>query len=136
MSQENLETLQRAREAWNSEDLDGWLALLDPEAEWHTALEQALEGRGSTYRGHDGLRKAWDEYRSDAWGGLTHQIQETRDLGESALVLGQLDVTGRTAGIESSQEFGQLVTFRGGKIIRTHDFLSHAEALEAAGLRE
>ena len=135
MSQENLETLQRAQEAWNAEDLDGWLAELDPAAEWHTALEQALEGRGSTYRGHDGLRKAWDEYRSEAWGGLMNQIQEIRDLGESVLILGHLDVAGRT-GIESNQEFGQLVTFRDGKILRSEDFLSHAEALEAAGLRE
>jgi ketosteroid isomerase-like protein len=136
MSQENLETLQRAQEAWNAEDLDGWLAELDPEAEWHTALEQALEGRGSTYRGHDGLRKAWDEYRSEAWGGLMNQIQEIRDLGKLVLILGHLDVAGRTTGIESNQEFGQLVTFRDGKILRSEDFLSHAEALEAAGLRE
>ena len=136
MSQENLETLQRAQEAWNAEDLDGWLAELDPEAEWHTALEQALEGRGGIYRGHDGLRKAWDEYRSEAWGGLLNQIQEIRDLGESVLILGHLDVAGRTTGIESNQEFGQLVTFRDGKILRSEDFLSHAEALAAAGLSE
>jgi ketosteroid isomerase-like protein len=136
VSKENLETLQRAQEAWNAEDLDAWLAELDPEAEWHTALEQALEGRASTYRGHDGLRKAWDEYRSEAWGGLMNQVQEIRDLGESVLVLGYLDVTGRTTGIESSQEFGQLVTFRGGKILRSQDFLTHAAALEAARLRE
>ena len=136
MSEENLETLQRAQEAWNAEDLDGWLAELDPEAEWHTALEQALEGRGSTYRGHDGLRKAWDEYRSETWGGLMNQIEEIRDLGESVLILGHLDVAGRTTGIESNQEFGQLVTFRDGKILRSEDFLSHAEALEAAGLEE
>jgi hypothetical protein len=45
MSQENLETLQRAQEAWNAEDQDAWLAELDPEAEWHTALQQALEGQ-------------------------------------------------------------------------------------------
>jgi ketosteroid isomerase-like protein len=136
MSLENLETLQRAQEAWNAEDLDAWLAELDPEAEWHTALEQALEGRASTYRGHDGLREAWAEYRGEAWGGLMNQIQEIRDLGESVLVLGHLDVTGRTTGIESSQEFGQLVTFRGGRILRSQDFLTHAEAFEAAGLSE
>ena len=136
MSEENLETLQRAQAAWNADDLDAWLAELDPEAEWHTALEQALEGSGAIYRGHDGLRKGWDAYRGESWGGFMNQIQEIRDLGESVLVLGHLDVTGRTAGIEFSQEFGQLVTFRGGKILRTHDFLTHAEALEAAGLRE
>ena len=112
------------------------MAEADPEVEWHTAIEQALEGRGRTYRVHDGLRKAWDEYRSETWGGLLNQIQEIRDLGESVLVLGHLDVSGRTTGIDSSQEFGQLVTFRGGKILRTHDFLSHVEALEAAGLSE
>src|SRR5215203_2553008 len=126
MSQENLETLQRAEEAWNAEDLDARLAELDPEAEWHTALEQALEGRGSTYRGHDGLRRAWGGYRSEAWGGLMNQSQEVRDLGDSVLVLGHLDVSGRTSGVEFSQELGQLVTFRGGKILRTQDFLTHA----------
>ena len=135
MSEENMETVQRAQEAWNTENLDAWLAELDPEAEWHTAIEQAFEGRKSTYRGHDGLRKAWDEYRNEAWGGFMDQIQEIRDLGESVLVLGHL-VTARTAGIEAGQEFGQLVTFRDGKILRSEDFLSHAEALEAVGLSE
>jgi ketosteroid isomerase-like protein len=136
MSQENVATLQRARAAWDAHDLDAFLAEADPQVEWHTALERALEGSGSTYRGHEGVRKAWDEYRGEAWGGFTTQVQEIRDLGESVLLLGHLDVTGRTTGIELSQEFGQLVTFRGGKILRSRDFLSHTEALAAAGLSE
>jgi ketosteroid isomerase-like protein len=135
MSEENVETVQRAQEAWDAENLDAWLAEADPEVEWHTAMGQALEGRKSTYRGHDGLRKAWDEYRNQAWGGFRDQIQEIRDLGESVLVLGHL-VTARMAGIEAGQEFGQLVTFRDGKILRSEDFLSRAETLEAAGMRE
>ena len=136
MSEENVGTLQRAHQAWNADNLDAFLAEADPEVEWHTALEQALEGRASTYRGHDGVRQAWGEYRSQAWGGFMSQIQEIRDLGESVLLLGHLDASGRTYGVELSQEFGQLVTFRDGKILRTEDFLSHAEALEAAGLSE
>ena len=136
MSQQNLETFQRAQEAWNTENLDAWLAELDPEVEWHTALEQALEGSGTIYRGHDDLRKGWDAYRGESWGGFMNQIQEIRDLGESVLVLGHLDVSGRTSGFESRQEFGQLLHFRGAKILRSQDFLSHADALEAAGLRE
>jgi ketosteroid isomerase-like protein len=136
MSQENVETLQRARAAWDANDLDAFLAEADPEVEWDTAIERVLEGRRSTYRGHDGVRKAWDELRGEAWGGITSQVQEIRDLGESVLVLGHLDVTGRTTGIGFREELGQLVSFRDGKILRSQDCRSHAEALEAAGLRE
>ncbi len=136
MSQENVETLQRAREAWDADNLDAFLAEADPEVEWHTAIERALEGTESTYRGHDGMREVWEEYRGEAWGGFTSQVQEIRDLGESLLLLGHLEVSGRTTGIELGQEFGQLVTFRDRKILRSQDFLSHAQAIEAAGLSE
>jgi ketosteroid isomerase-like protein len=136
MSQGNVETVQRANEAWNADNLDAFLAELDPEVEWHPSIEPALEGGETTYRGLDGARKAWDGYRGGAWERLTAQIQEIRDLGESVLVLGHLDMTARTTGIGFHEELGQLITFRGGKILRSQDFLSHAEALEAAGLSE
>ena len=51
-------------------------------------------------RGHDGARKAWDDYRGGAWERSTIRIQEIRDLGESVLVLGHIDLTARTTGIE------------------------------------
>jgi ketosteroid isomerase-like protein len=136
MSQENVETVRRAQEAWNADDLDAFLAELDPEVEWHPSIEPALEGGETTYRGHDGARKAWDDYRGGAWERLTIRIQEIRDLGESVLVLGHLDLTARTTGLEFHEEVGSLMTFRGGKAVRSQDFLSHAKALEAAGLEE
>ena len=135
MSQENVESVRRAAEAWNTDDLDAFLAELDPEVEWHPSIEPALEGGETIYRGHDGARKAWDDYRGGgAWERLTGQIQEIRDLGEAVLVFGQMELTARTTGIEFSQEVGLLMTVRGGKIVRSEDYLSHAEALEAAGL--
>jgi ketosteroid isomerase-like protein len=136
MSQENVEAVRRAFEAWNADDLDAFLAELDPEVEWHPSIEPALEGGETTYRGHDGARKAWEDYRGGAWERLTVRIQEIRDLGESVLVLGHLDLTARTTGLEFHEEVGALGTFRGGKILRSQDFLSHVEAIEAAGLRE
>jgi ketosteroid isomerase-like protein len=134
MSQENVETVQRAVAAWNADDLDACLAELDPDVEWHPSIEPGLEGTATTYRGHDGARRAWREYRGEAWDRLTSRPQEVRDLGESVLLLGQMDLTARTTGIEISQELGELFEFREGKIVRVRDFLTHAEALEAAGL--
>jgi ketosteroid isomerase-like protein len=134
MSEENVETVQRAVEAWNADDLDAFLAELDADVEWYPSIEPGLEGNATTYRGHDGARKAWGEYRGEAWERLTIRPQEFRDLGESVLVLSHMDFTARTTGIEFSQELGELAEFRGGKIVRVRDFLTHAEALEAAGL--
>jgi ketosteroid isomerase-like protein len=136
MSQENVETVWRALEAWNTDDFDAFLAELDPEVEVHPAIEPALEGGETTYRGLDGARKAWDDYHGGAWERLTVQIQEIRDLGDSVLVLSHIDLTARTTGLEFHEELGQLITFRGGKAVRSQDFLSHAEAIEAAGLSE
>jgi ketosteroid isomerase-like protein len=136
MSQENVETVRRAIAAWNADNLDAALAELDPDVEWHPSIEPGLEGKATTYRGHDGARRAWREYRGEAWERLTSRPQEVRDLGESVLLLGQIDITARTTGIEFSQELGELFEFRGGKIVRVRDFLTHAEALEAAGLSE
>jgi ketosteroid isomerase-like protein len=136
MSPENVETARRAFEAWNADDLDAALALLDPEVEWHPSIEPALEGGETTYRGLDGMRKAWDDYRGGAWERLTVRIQEIRDLGESVLVLGHIDLTARATRIRFHEEVGLVMTFRGGKILRSQDYLSHAKALEAAGLSD
>ena len=136
MSQENVEAVRRANRAWNIDDLDAFLAELDPEVEWHPSIEPALEGGETTYRGLDGARKAWHDYRGGAWERLTIRIQEIRDLGDSVLALGHIDLTARTTGLEFTEEVGSLMTFRGGKVITSQDFLSHAEALEAAGLAE
>jgi ketosteroid isomerase-like protein len=45
-------------------------------------------------------------------------------------------LTARATGIEFSQEVGEVFDLRAGKIVRIRDFLTHAEALEAAGLRD
>jgi len=136
VSQENVDTVQRAIEAWNADDLDAFLAELDADVEWHPAIQPGLEGQATTYRGHDGARDIWRQDRGEAWERLTNRAQEFRDLGESVLALGRIDLTARATGIEFSQEIGEVFELRAGKIVRIRDFLTHAEALEAAGLRE
>jgi ketosteroid isomerase-like protein len=136
MSRENVESVRRAVEAWNADDLNGFLAELDADVEWHPAIQPGLEGKATAYRGHDGAREIWKQDRGEAWERLTNRPEELRDLGESVLVLGQIDVTARTTGIEFSQEVGEVFDFRAGKIVPIRDFLTHAEALEAVGLRE
>jgi ketosteroid isomerase-like protein len=136
MSQENVETIKRVYEAWGADDLEAFLAELHPEVEWHPSIEPALEGRSTTYKGHEGARQGWAEYRGEAFGRLAAEIEEIRDLGESVVVLGRFIASGRTTHIELETELGQIATFRDGKIATVHDFLSHREALDGAGISE
>jgi ketosteroid isomerase-like protein len=136
MSEENVEIVQRAVEAWNADDLDAFLAELDADLEWHPAIEPGLEGKATIYRGHSGAQEIWRENRGGAWQRLTNRPQEFRDLGESVLALGHIGLTARATGIEFNQEVGEVFDLRAGKIVRIRDFLTHAEALEAAGLEE
>jgi ketosteroid isomerase-like protein len=136
MSQENVGTVRRAYEAWEADDLDAFLAQLHPDVEWHPSIEPALEGNATVYKGHEGARRGWAEYRGEAFGRLAAHVEEIRDLGASVLVLGRFSVSGRTTHIELDTELGELITFRDEKIATVHDYLSHREALEAAGLSE
>ena len=45
MSEENVETVQRAIDAWNADDLDAFLAELHADVEWQPAIQPGLEGK-------------------------------------------------------------------------------------------
>jgi ketosteroid isomerase-like protein len=136
MSQENVEIARRAYDAWNRDDLDAFLAELDPEVVWHTAIEGTAEGDDMVYRGHAGARQIWKDYRGEVFSRIESWETELLDLGDSVLRFGRLRVTGRTSGVEMESEFAQHVVMRDGLIVSSRDYLGHAEALEAAGLSE
>jgi len=126
MSQENVEVVRAAFEAWNRNDFDAWIQYFDPEVEWSALLEE--------FRGHAGIRQAWQSFKVDLQ--LKARYDDIRDLGDSVLALGELTGTGRITGLNLSNEIAQLATFRDGRILSFHDFPSHAEALERVGLSE
>ncbi len=126
MSQENVEIVRAAFDAWERDDFDAWIGYFDPEVKWSALLEE--------YRGHTGIRQAWQSFKGDLE--LKARFDDIRDLGDSVLALGELTGTGRITELDLSSEIAQLATFRDGKIVGFRDFPSHAEALEAAGLEE
>src|ERR1700716_399092 len=136
MSQENVEIVRRGLAAWASEDFDVWLSTCDPDVEWHTVLERLVEGPESVYRGTDGVRRLWHFYRTEL-DNFEIEAQEIRDMGDDRVVLlGRLRWRGPASGIESESPLGMVITLNRGKIIRSLDYLSHREALEAVGLAE
>ena len=135
MSQENVETALAALEAWRRRDVEALLALLDPEIEWHPALQTLLGGDAVVYRGHDGvcdLMRDTDEVAS----AVDPVVSELYDLGDRIAAVGQLAIRGRESGVEIESPMGVVADFREGKMLCVRTYLDRAETLEAAGLAE
>jgi hypothetical protein len=66
------------------------------------------------------------------------RFEETRvrDVGDSVLWLGRVQMKGGASHVELDQEFANHVEVRDGQIVRAKAFLAWQEALEAVGLRE
>ena len=135
MSAENVEAFKRAIEAYNRRDIDGFLEEIDPEVEWFGALQALLEGRATVYRGHEGVRQ-WIRDIDEALAEIRLDLPEIRDLGDRIVAIGWLRARGKTSEAKTESPFGCVVELRNGKATRLQSFLSQAEALEAAGLRE
>ena len=133
MSQENVELFHQAIDAFNRRDLDGFLALCDPDMEFISYLAQ-VEG-GSPYRGHDGVRDWWERIL-DVYPDFTGEIEEVRDLGDRTFTRMRAHGRGVESDAPMSQTMWQVAAYRHGKTTGWRFFASEAEALEAAGLED
>jgi ketosteroid isomerase-like protein len=133
MSQENVEIIRRSLEGFNSREFDAAVELWDAECEWIPAMAGAVED--NVYRGHVALRRYFDEL-FESFSEVRVDDVELKDLGNRVLVLYKLSVRGRDSGVAVDQPGGTVYHLRGGKIVHGRSYLSHGEALEAAGLSE
>jgi ketosteroid isomerase-like protein len=133
MSQEYVELHRRAIDAFNRRDLDAFLALTDPDVEFISRIVE-LEG-GGPYRGHDGVRRWWEDLFG-VFPDFSAEVEEVQDLGDVTVTR----VRQHSQGVESDAPADQtqwIVTeWRHKKGIWWRVFLSEAEAIDAAGLRE
>jgi ketosteroid isomerase-like protein len=132
MSQENVEIVRRAYEAWNRGDLN-WIAnRVRDDCEMRPLRFFDLD---EVYRGKEGFlgfTKIW----RDAWDEITVTIEQIHDLGDRLLALLTFSGTGRASGIEVSLRLGHLITVENGLLTQLLVIEGWEEALEAAGLRQ
>jgi ketosteroid isomerase-like protein len=133
MSQENVEIVRRAFEAFNRGDPEAWAAVLAPEFEY-TAFGTAV-GIGGTYRGAEGFRRFlasfWDEFDEP-----NAEIGDVIEEGDQVLASMTFRGRGKHSGVPAEMHYFQLWRLRDGKAVRGQAFTSKEEALEAAGLSE
>ena len=133
MSQENVELVRQAFEAFNRGDRAAVARLLAPDVEWHSVAGPILGV--DTIRGREAmLRFLWqdlpgsiDDFRASP--------EELTDLSnDRVLVVARYQGRGRSSNVEVDQRVASVYEIRDGMAVAVHDYESREEALEAAGL--
>ena len=133
MSEQNVELLRRAGEAFNARDIEAFIALCDPSIEWNSHM--TVPG-GAVYHGHDGLRQ-YIRDMEDAWGDeLRAEPEAYFDLGEHTLVFYVLKWRGRQSGAEVAMPFAQVAKWRDGLCVYWKAYVHREDALRDLGVSE
>jgi ketosteroid isomerase-like protein len=132
MSEENLERARLAYDAWSRGDLEAWLATLDEDVEFRTS--GVFPGLDPVYRGHAGMRKFWEDFRSP-WQSLRIVIDHFRERGDRIVALYRFEAVGRD-GLAVKREAANVLLLRDGLAVRVEAHGSWKTALETVGLDE
>ena len=134
MSQDNVEVVREAFEAFNRGDFDAALERMHPAIEW-----QALDAfpDAGTYRGRDEVRHFWRALAGHlSWFSLAlGGVRTSRRAPRPRHLPSRGEGAGSGAGVESPTVF-QLGEIRDGQVTWVGMFSTESEALEAAGLSE
>ena len=132
MSQENVEIVRPAYEAWNGGDLDAALRDTHPGVEFvqDTRIPGAvnLTGRSEVRTWLDSFHETWESFRIAP--------ERIEAVGSRVLVVARISAKGRMSEAEVEQRVGHVLTLEDGQITRWESYADAADALEAVGLSE
>jgi ketosteroid isomerase-like protein len=132
MSQENVEIVRAAIDAFNRRDGESFDALLADDAEI-VPVRAALEG--TVYRGSDAATQYCAAVEA-SWENLRWEVEEIRDGGAWVLASGRIRGRGRGSGAVIDARGAWLARFSGRMVTNFRTYPERGEALKAVGLAE
>jgi ketosteroid isomerase-like protein len=133
MSQENVEIVRRALEAYDRGGLDGLAKLWHPDINWRAAVG-AIDDVG-LMEGPDALRDYYRQWE-ETFEKLRMEVEELIDAGDRVVAVVRLAGQMKDSDAEIDIRYAIVFTTRDGKIATGREYLTRDEALEAAGVAE
>ena len=135
MSQENVEVVRLAYNAFAEEGLDRFMEHFTDDVEYRV-LPGAPDGDLAPLHGQDAVR-AWLQDWMDMFDGYWQQLVELIDAGgDTVFTAERFGGRARLSGVETDSPNWTVFTIRDGKIASGHEYATREQALEAAGLSE
>ena len=132
MSQENVERVRGAFEAFLRRDLGSSADILHPDIVWD-ASDSSIFDISRVYHGLDGVGEFWREWLS-AWETVEFEY-ELIEAGDRVVALIDQHMRARSTHLDFPLgKYAQVWTFKDGLVVHWKLYESQSEALEAAGL--
>ena len=131
MSQENVEIVRTAIDAFNRGDWEATLSATAPEFEFDMSRSIGLQ-RG-VYRLAE-VRQFWSDWVG-VFDSVRQDVEEFIEAGDDVVVSSVMHVRGRD-GVEAQARATWVFTFRDGVVVRASMYQTKLDALEALGLPE
>jgi ketosteroid isomerase-like protein len=133
MSQENVEIVRRAFDAFTRDDIGGVLRLCDEDI--RITQPQELPGVSRHQRGHSGVLEAFRIW-PEQWDDYEIEILRIAEVGDHVVVTSRTGGRGKQSGVDVARNFSYLFSVRDAKIVEMRIFMREDQALEAARLQE
>ena len=130
MSQENVEVVKAAFDAWNAGDMDRLRDIYDPNIVLHMLRDWPEPG---PYVGREAVMRQWEQIR-ETWDADFVEPISFVDVGDRVVVRQMWRGFGR--GPDANIDMTIIFTLREGRVVSLEYFWDHAEALKVAGLEE
>jgi ketosteroid isomerase-like protein len=107
----NSELLQIGFDAWNHDDCEAWLKVLEPGIEVRTA--GVFPDLAPVYHGHKGAARFWRELR-EPWEVFRIDAERIEAEGDLAMAAVRFRATGVDSGVKVDMRFGHAIRIRDG----------------------
>jgi ketosteroid isomerase-like protein len=130
-SSENADVVRAFTKAFNAGDVDGVIAVCDPQVEFQSTF--AAVG-GAVYRGHDGIRE-WHRDLEETWGeDIRSDLETLFEVGERMLVFTVLHGRGEQSGAEVDLPAAMVIRLRNGLLVGFRGYSHRDDALDDLGV--
>jgi ketosteroid isomerase-like protein len=117
-------TIDRLMAAFNTRDLEGWMADVTEDFEMESRFSSVA---GTIFRGRDGVVAWWSDL-ADAWDWMDLAFQDSADIGtDRTVLLATLRGVGQGSGMQLDEPIAQRWYWREGRLARI-EYLDRLEA--------
>jgi uncharacterized protein len=134
VSQENIELVKSAFDAWNRGEFEAFADHVAEDVAW-VEVSGRPEGDASERLGRDRLRQSLESL-FEAWESYHLELERICEVGDRVVAVVREVARGRASGLEVDGRWGYLITVGEGQIVRVEAYRDAALALRTAGLGE